>query len=141
MNIATAILAKGEDSAIAVITPDSALTYSELRQHVTRMARSLLAHGHAKGDRIGIFSENSAFFVASYLGIFRAGLVAVPLQSELSPDALGRMVIESGMSRLCLSKRLLRRARPWLTKTKVPLLTEDDFEKLATPERDVYAAS
>ena len=82
MNVAASILSGGEPGAPAVLDRDGVCTYDELRQRVSGVASVLLARDRAKGDRIGIFAENGAFFVTAYLGIIRAGLVAVPLQAE-----------------------------------------------------------
>ena len=82
MNIAEAILSKGADSAEAILYKGAAVSYGELRENVAGVAGRLLARGHLKGDRVGLFSENNPFFVAAYLGIIRAGLVAVPFQTE-----------------------------------------------------------
>jgi len=84
MNIAENILRIGIPEAPAVLTEGGTVTYKQLRESTRQIASILLARGYAKGERIGIFSENSAFFVAAYLGIIRAGLVAVPLQTEVA---------------------------------------------------------
>ncbi len=41
--------------------------------------------GAKKSDRVLLISENSAFWVAAYLGMMRAGLVCVPLAASISP--------------------------------------------------------
>src|SRR4051812_22802952 len=106
MNIAENILAQGKSDALALLTAETELTYAELRHRVARIAQALSMHGHEKGERIGIFAENSAFFVAAYLGIIRAGLVAVPLQTELSSEALAMIAVECGMRGVFVSQRM-----------------------------------
>src|SRR5436190_21333428 len=98
MNVAEIILRESHAEAPAILSEDRTVSYGELRQSVHDIASVLLAQGHAKGDRVGVFSENSAFFVAAYLGIIRAGLVAVPLNIELQPEALERIVRDSAMT-------------------------------------------
>ena len=95
MNVADLILSQGDDAAPAVLCQNGVTSYGELRRQVHQIACALLACGHRKGDRIGIFCENSPFFVAAYLGIIRAGMVAVPLQTELAPEAFTRMASDS----------------------------------------------
>ena len=85
MNLAETILSAGDDAAVAVFYGNAALTYRELRQQVGRLAGGLLARGHLKGDRVGLWSENSPFFVIAYLATIRAGLVAVPFQTDTRP--------------------------------------------------------
>jgi acyl-CoA synthetase (AMP-forming)/AMP-acid ligase II len=82
MNVAESMLNVGDDTAVALVAPEEVLTFSELRRRAGKVALALQARGHAKGERIGILAENSPFFVAAYLGVIRAGLVAVPLQTE-----------------------------------------------------------
>jgi len=66
--------------------------------------------GHVKGDRIGIWSENSPFFVSAYLGVIRAGLVAVPFQTEFTEDTFSRIVSDTGLKAVFVSKRFYPRA-------------------------------
>ena len=52
------------------------------------MLRNWLQMGGQKGDRVILVSENTFFWVATYLGVLKAGRVCVPLPSALSPDDL-----------------------------------------------------
>jgi long-chain acyl-CoA synthetase len=125
MNIAELILARGQDDAVAILHRDAALTYAELRDTTARLAGGLLARGHRKGGRVGILAENSLFFVKVYLGIIRAGLVAVPLPADLTAEAFARIVADAGINDVFVSNRLLHRARPWADKFGVSLLPEN----------------
>ena len=130
MNVAELILARGQDSAVAVLHRDAALTYAELRDAAARLAGGLRARGHRKGDRIAILAENSLFFVKAYFGIIRAGLVAVPLPADLTAEAFARIVADAGIREVFVSNRLLNRTRPWarsLALTLVPENQEKDF--------------
>src|SRR5205085_8988143 len=124
----------GDGAAPAVLSQDATVTYGQLREQVEQMAQVLLRRGHAKGERIGLWGENSAFFVAAYLGIIRAGLVAVPLQTELPSEALARIASESGMSGLLVSKRFFARSRAWTAIAEVPVLTEGDLANCSLTE-------
>jgi len=124
MNLAETILSAGDDAAIAVFYRDSALTYRELRQRVARLAGALLARGHRKGDRIGLCSENSPFFVVAYLATIRAGLVTVPFQTDLSRDAFEKIVSDAGIKEMFVSKRFDSQLRPWVENAGVTLLAE-----------------
>jgi len=125
MNVAELILSRGQDSAVAVLHRGAALTYAELRDAAARFAGSLLARGHLKGDRIAIFAENSPFFVKAYLGIIRAGLIAVPLPIDLTPEAFARIIAEAGINEVFVSNRLLNRARLCTGKPGLTLLPEN----------------
>src|SRR5437899_767496 len=125
MNVAETILARGEDRAVAVFDKNGAgLTYAELREAVARVAAGLLARGYAKGDRIGIWSENSRFFIVCYLGVIRAGLVAVPFQTELDEQSFAKIASDAGIRGLLVSSRFIGRVRPWAERAGLLVLSE-----------------
>ncbi len=125
MNVAEAILARGADSAEAVRCRGVATTYGELRARVSRVAIGLLERDHLKGDRIGIVSENSPFFIAAYLGIIRAGLTAVPFQTEATADSLTEIVSSTGLHEVFVSNRFRKRVLPWAEELGLSVLGED----------------
>jgi long-chain acyl-CoA synthetase len=130
MNVAEQILSAGRDDAGAVLQKDAVLTYRELRQKVLKIAGVLSDRGHRKGDRIGLWSENSPFFVSAYLGVIRAGLVVVPFQLDLPPDVFEKIVRDAGIREMLVSKRLLNRVRPWAEKAGVKLLPETELDDM-----------
>src|SRR5579859_6212588 len=133
MNVAETILSRGENSAVAVLHKGAALTYAELREQVARLAGGLLARGCKKGDRIGIFSENNPFFVRAYLGIIRAGLVAVPFQTDLSAENFARIISSAGLKGVFVSTRFLNRVRPWAGKHDLTVFPEGAEDLGAAP--------
>ncbi|MEI8139858.1 MAG: AMP-binding protein [bacterium] len=149
MNVAETILCKGDDAASAVLCGDRVLTYRDLRQSVARLATGLLARGHGKGDRIGIWAENGFFFVTGYLGIIQAGLAVVPFQTELTEQSFGKIVASAGIKEVLVSRRFMNRLRPLAEKVGVGLLSESDFQNLPdnagiqmpniNPDRDLAA--
>ena len=124
MNVAATILAQGHDDAPAVFYKDTVVRYRELRAAVARLASGLLARGHVPGDRVGLWSENSPFFVAAYLAIIRAGLVAVPFQTELPAESAARIVRDAGLRELFVSKRFTAQVQAWAKAAGVTLLPE-----------------
>ena len=128
MNIAEAILSRGADSAAAILYRDSAMTYGVLREKVAQIAYRLLDQGSLKGDRIGIISENSPFFVAAYLGTIRAGLTAVPFQTEVVAGAFSEMVLSTGIRALLVSNRYRKHVQVWAEELGLPILTEHGEE-------------
>ncbi len=63
-------------------------TFHQLHESANAVARGLLKRGHERGARIAILAENCVEFALSYLGIMRAGLVAVPINFRLPPDTV-----------------------------------------------------
>jgi long-chain acyl-CoA synthetase len=124
MNVAELILSRGEDSAEAVWYRGAAMTYGELRNKTAQIAHQLLEQGNVKGDRIGVFSENSPFFVAAYLGIIRAGLTAVPFQTEVAAGTFADMVLSTGIRAVLVSNRFRNRVQDWAGELDLPVLPE-----------------
>jgi acyl-CoA synthetase (AMP-forming)/AMP-acid ligase II len=124
MNVVEAILARGHDDAVAVAGRDRRVTYAELRAAVLRVAGGLLELGGVKGERVGLLSENSPFFLEAYLGTIRAGLTIVPLPTEMTEVGFAEIVGNTGMNRVFLSPRFLGRVGPWARKLGLSVLTE-----------------
>jgi len=103
------------------------LTYAELRARVATCACRLLEDGARKGDRVGLLAENGFFWVAAYLGILRAGLVAVPIQTEADPATIGRMVAEAGITTILVSARQARRVPPQLAELGIRFQQESEL--------------
>ncbi|MGO8836491.1 MAG: AMP-binding protein [Limisphaerales bacterium] len=140
MNIADIILRQGDDKAPAVLDGDRVVTYHELREQVAAVAGVLRLRGHAKGDRIGIFAENSPFFITTYLGTIRAGLVAVPFQTDAAPETFQKIVADAGIQDLFVSDRLINRVKNWAATAGLRLLSSatltgaGDSKAVAPPE-------
>lgn len=111
MNLADYLLENGEDAAPAVITEDGALTYAGLRAAVDATAAALGDNGVAAGDRVGIFADNSPFWIASYLGILKAGAVALPFYASLDRAQFEALVELTAPRIFCMQQKFLTRHR------------------------------
>ncbi|NLA37155.1 MAG: long-chain fatty acid--CoA ligase [Actinobacteria bacterium] len=83
MNLA-AIFDRHPADSVAVISRGRTTTYGELGALVARLRGGLTAQGLVPGDRVAIVCGNNTYFVASYLALIGAGLIAVPL-NPISP--------------------------------------------------------
>ncbi len=104
-------------AAIARATPDAIvmqikaedgyrrLTYREVLQQVERLAAALAEQGVKEGTRAAIVAENRPEWAIVYLGILAAGGTAVPLDVQLSPEALASAVRESESRLVFVSAR------------------------------------
>jgi len=135
VNISDLILSQGDPASPAILHKEVVVTYAGLRHRVSEAARRLLSSGHAEGDRVGIFSENSPFFVAAYLGIMRAGLVAVPFQTDIGQETFEKIVTDAGIRRLFVSGGFERKVRAWADKAGVELV--GDESEIQTPKSEV----
>ena len=71
------------------------ITYSAFASDSKAIASYLIKTGINKADRIAIFSENRPEWCASYLGIMIAGAIAVPIDSQLNPESVRNLLIDS----------------------------------------------
>ena len=61
-----------------------ALTYQQWDQRASRLASGLLDSGLKPGDRVGLLAYNCVEWMEIYVGLARAGLVAVPINFRLT---------------------------------------------------------
>ena len=78
---------------------DETWTYRELDRRSRLAAWRLRAMGLLPGQRILTWSPSTPALPATYIGAMRAGLIFVPLDLRMSPDAI-RRIAEASESRL-----------------------------------------
>lgn len=69
-----------------MVASGPALTYLSWEERSNALARGLAARGVEQGDRVALVFDNARWteFAVSYLGILKAGAIAVPLGSRLT---------------------------------------------------------
>lgn len=72
--------------------------FSEFEDRSARLAAGLVALGLERGQRVGILADNSVDYAAAYLGIPRAGFVAVPLNTRQPSEALSWVAADAEMA-------------------------------------------
>ena len=96
----------------AVACGNTRLTFLEVDQQSTRLAHGLVARGIAVGDRVALCLSNRAEFVVAFMGVVKAGAIAITLNPRLSApevayvfgDATPRAIILEGETRPTLAK-------------------------------------
>ncbi len=73
-------------------------TYAELRRQAECVGRWLEGQGLERGARCAILGDNSARWVAAYLGAVAAGMIAVPLDTAFKPEQVATLLKDSGAS-------------------------------------------
>jgi len=100
-NLGALISRDGADQdAVAIIGLDEAFnarqyTFAELDAIANAVAHTLHRQ-YARGDRIAVLAANSAEYVATVLGIVRAGLVAVPVNYKFPRALIADVIADSG---------------------------------------------
>lgn len=72
------------------------VAYRELAGMAARAAGWLAAQGIVAGDRIVILAGNDAHWCAAYLGVLRAGAVAVPFDTNYTAEQVATLAADCG---------------------------------------------
>ena len=98
-----------ERTAFRQKTPEGYTTcsYSEAHRQARSAALGMLASGLERGSRVAILSENRPEWVVAYLGIYLSGMVAVPLDTQISPREWRRLIDDSGARMVFVSGLLM----------------------------------
>jgi long-chain acyl-CoA synthetase len=127
MNLASDLLSRGDPAAPAICAGSVEFTYGELLKDVERTARVLLARGGRQQDRVALWAENGVFFVIGYLAIIRAGMCAVPLQTDCLPQTAMRIAKEAGIRTILVSTRHQKEVSRWASDANVGMLSEAEL--------------
>ena len=82
------------------------LTYAELDQESTHLAKVLAARGVVNGDLVGLLLPRDASLLISILGIFKAGAAYVPLDVHLPTERLKFISNDAGLKLIISSPDL-----------------------------------
>jgi acyl-CoA synthetase (AMP-forming)/AMP-acid ligase II len=127
-------LSAGKPESPALYYGSGVVTYAELRRRVAAVSGFLLASAGEPGDRIGLWSENSPFFVSVYLGVIQAGRAVVPFQVDGNEESFGRMVEEAGLRAVFVSRRYAARVTNWARGLGVRAVAETQVDGLSGQE-------
>jgi acyl-CoA synthetase (AMP-forming)/AMP-acid ligase II len=93
-------------SATALFCGERRISYRELDESSSRLAVWLLERGLQRGDRVAIHWCNSIETVQLFFAIFKAGLIAVPINLRLkAPEAA--WILQHSQALLCFSEPTL----------------------------------
>src|SRR4051812_22195564 len=98
----------GERDALISCHQEIRYTYRELRHQVTRAARALLHLGVARGDRVGIWSPNTAEWVITQYAAASVGAILVNVNPSYRLRELEYALTQSGIQ-LLIAARVFRK--------------------------------
>ncbi len=135
----------GSQEALVVRSQDYRATYRELWDQVGAAARGLLAHGVARGDRVGIWAPNRFEWVILQYATARLGAILVNVNPAYKTSELEYALVQSGVSLLVLSRgfrqsdyvAMLSEVRGRCPGLREALVLEDDWDRLLRDGRPV----
>ena len=86
-------------------------TYGQIAEMAVRFSQELELQGVAKGERVMLWGENSAQWVAAFFGCAMRGVVVVPMDVGASADFAAR-VAQQVEAKLWICSRRLAEAIP-----------------------------
>lgn len=79
--------------SIAIITPDTALSYKQLNNKISFSVEALVNLGINRGDKAAILGENSAEYVILILALWKLGAIPVPLNIRLLKNEIKELIL------------------------------------------------
>ena len=96
-------------------------THLQLDEAANACARGLIKLGYKPGDAIAILSANRSEFLIAYLGILRAGMVAVPFSHKFPPEIISFILDDADIRHV-----LCDEPRRGVLNTDLPVTCFDD---------------
>ena len=129
--LANFVATRGAHDAIATIA--ETLTYEELEQRTSKMARALLALGAGKGTRIALLAPGGILWLTALLAGLRIGALVSLVSTLCTPPELAHM-LRSGDAQILLGvRRFLRHDYGKTLAAALPGLNESTAQALRIP--------
>ena len=128
----------GDQDALVVAEQNYRATYQELWDSTTALAKSLLARGLEKGDRVGIWAPNRFEWVIIQFATARIGLILVNINPAYKAQELQHLLNQSGLKLLLLAREfrqtdyveMVDRVRLQCPALEQTVVLEDDWAAL-----------
>lgn len=88
----------------AVVMDGVTLSYGELEQRSSQFARSLVAHGVRRGDRVGLWLPKSPEAIVALYGAMKAGAAYVPVDPNAPPARLAYIARDCAVAGLVTTR-------------------------------------
>lgn len=77
---------------LAILFEGQSLTFGEFDARANRVANWAIAQGIATGDTVAVVMENNADYIATWIGLSKAGIVAALINSNLEGTGLAHCI-------------------------------------------------
>ncbi|MBN1592040.1 MAG: acyl--CoA ligase, partial [Candidatus Coatesbacteria bacterium] len=110
MNVAQMCAARAESfpNKTAIVHKDLSLDFETLHGLVERCAAGLHGRGLGKGSRISLLLEKTPELVISFIAAARLGSLVVPLNYQLRPAVLGKIISDYNIDCLVVGAKFLK---------------------------------
>jgi 2-aminobenzoate-CoA ligase len=106
LNAAVELIDKQDPAALALVNDAGAWTYGEMKDLSDRIARRLVEQeGLVPGNRVFLRGPNNAMLFASWLGVLKAGGIAVATMPMLRPGEIATIVERAQISHAIVDAR------------------------------------
>jgi fatty-acyl-CoA synthase len=137
-NLRATVLAHPEREALVVRSQGYRATYRQLWAETSALARGLLAHGVAAGERVGIWAPNRFEWVIAQFATARIGAILVNLNPAYKTAELEYAIGQSQVSVLLLARGfrqsdyvgMLAEVRPRCPHLRQSFVLDDDWAAL-----------
>jgi long-chain acyl-CoA synthetase len=136
VNLFQYLFENAEYDRVALIEEDIFTSYRSLMLMAELVATTLKLSGIKFQEPIGILADNSAFWVASYLGIIKAGSIAVPMPSRIMNDDIEKYNCVLKCRAFCIDDNLVVKYPKVITGSSILVLKSSI---MAYNEQDIAA--
>lgn len=146
-NAADVILAQANrlKDKTALIYSDKTMSYGEFARLVNRAANAFARLEIRRGGRVGLMMMDSPLYCAAFLGLVKAGMVAIPLNPRLPTGDYGSILASAGMQLVVSDTEhisMLGQAASGTGTRIVPANGKGEtFEQLVADSADTFAAA
>jgi len=137
-NLRRTVERHGDREALVVRSQQVRLTYRQLWEQTTQLARGLMARGVEKGDRVGLWSPNRFEWVVLQYATARIGAILVNINPAYKTNELGYVLNQASVSLLVTAKAfrqsdfagMVAEVRPRCEGLREVVVMEDGWEAL-----------
>jgi fatty-acyl-CoA synthase len=119
-----------ENEALVVVHQHIRWTYQELQREVEKCAKSLLACGLKKGDRVGIWAPNCYEWTVLQFATAKTGIILVNINPSYRKHELKYAMNQSGCKMLVLADHFKYSHYTQMIQELVPELADSRFGEL-----------